>query len=1087
MTETNRSQFKKRAAALAVASCLSLSPWLAEAAGLGKLTVYSGLGQPLRAELEIGANREELGGMTARLAPVDAFKQAGVDYASVLRELRFSVEKRANGQSVVKVTSVKPVNEPFLDLLVELTWPSGRLVREYTFLLDPPDMAPKGAVSQGSVAEARVVDTVPGGGGSAAVPTPATRAQRQAPAPKASAEPKKVETEGSRVVQPGDTLRKIAVETKYEGVSLEQMLVGLFQSNPDAFVGKNINRLKSGAILGIPEKSAVESVTDAEAKKVYVAQSADWNTYRQKLAAAAAKAPARDETGGQASSGKITAKVDDKALPVEQSKDQVKVSKTELPGKAAASGKAAGLSEADAIAKDKALKEAQDRLAQLEKNVGELQKLVELKTQKLTELQQQAAAKKEEPKPAEAAKPVEPPKVVEPAKPVEPPKVEAPVKPVEEAKPEEQKPPVVVPEPPKAAPPVAEQKPLPQPVPVVEEPGFVDSLLEDPLPLVGGGGILALLAGYFLVKRRRNQNPSLETTAAPGPSSLGPNSVFRMTGGQSVDTGNTPPQTGDFSQTGPGTIDTDEVDPVAEADVYMAYGRDTQAEEILLEALQKDPQRTAIHAKLLEIYANRKSLKQFETLASELYAQTAGVGADWDKVAALGAELDPENPLYSGARASMPSSFDADATMVASPEALAKATLAIPGAFSQLSEDLLVPDSQPEPEVTPAPEPVIDTLVLSEPPAVEPVAEATAEPEVELAADVMSLDFDLGEPVVESAPVAAEEQAFASTVVSDTDALDFDLGGTDEPATETVIPEIGELRVDDDFSMTGSDLSFDLSPPASSSIIEQAASQLAELPVQEDLSVDVGGEADATPDFSPEGTMVISSDQDVPSDDFDAEMEPAVSTFVGADGSAFGAEEPEPEVAPAPAEVEPEMVDFDLDLPATQTIVNPLPENDEASTATVVNPLAMQQHEFEVDNPELAATTVNTGVLDDDSLEFDVKLTDSVFLGQPMMQPDFDIGSINLDLAAEPEDKPDLKASSVEPEDLPEPISSPAADADAPHDAQWEEANTKLDLAKAYEEMGDLEGARELLQEVVGEGPSDLVEQARSILGRIGE
>ncbi len=73
----------------------------------------------------------------------------------------------------------------------------------------------------------------------------------------------------------------------------------------------------------------------------------------------------------------------------------------------------------------------------------------------------------------------------------------------------------------------------------------------------------------------------------------------------------------------PGTIDTDEVDPVAEADVYMAYGRDTQAEEILLEALQKDPQRTAIHAKLLEIYANRRSLKQFETLASELYAQTA--------------------------------------------------------------------------------------------------------------------------------------------------------------------------------------------------------------------------------------------------------------------------------------------------------------------------------------------------------------------------------------------------------------------------------------------------------------------------------
>ena len=124
--------------------------------------------------------------------------------------------------------------------------------------------------------------------------------------------------------------------------------------------------------------------------------------------------------------------------------------------------------------------------------------------------------------------------------------------------------------------------------------------------------------------------------------------MFRATGGQSVDTGNVPLQTGDFSQTGPGTIDTDEVDPVAEADVYMAYGRDAQAEEILIEALHKDPQRTAIPAKLLEIYAGRKSVKQFDTLASELYAQTGGVGAEWEKVAAMGATLDPENPLYLG-------------------------------------------------------------------------------------------------------------------------------------------------------------------------------------------------------------------------------------------------------------------------------------------------------------------------------------------------------------------------------------------------------------------------------------------------------
>ncbi|MBS1171771.1 MAG: fimV, partial [Proteobacteria bacterium] len=102
-------------------------------------------------------------------------------------------------------------------------------------------------------------------------------------------------------------------------------------------------------------------------------------------------------------------------------------------------------------------------------------------------------------------------------------------------------------------------------------------------------------------------------------------------------------------------IDADEgVDPVAEADVYMAYGRDAQAEEILLDALKNEPTRHAIHVKLMEIYAQRKSLKQFENHASELYAQTGGVGADWEKAAAMGRKLDPANPLYGGKPAAEP-------------------------------------------------------------------------------------------------------------------------------------------------------------------------------------------------------------------------------------------------------------------------------------------------------------------------------------------------------------------------------------------------------------------------------------------------
>lgn len=1041
--------FKKRALALAVASCLSFSPLVAEAAGIGKLTVLSGLGQPLKAELDVAANRDELAGMSARLAPQEAFKQAGIDYPSVLLDLRFALEKRPSGRTVIKVTSVKPVNEPFLDFLVELNWPSGRLVREYTFLLDPPEVAAKQAAR--SVAEARIVETVQGGGSQperqvqpsseirtaspAATTSQPSRQAESAVKPMTKQQSDSTASGATRTVQQGDNLRKIAAETKLEGVSLDQMLVGLFQKNPDAFVANNVNRLKAGAILGIPDKAAVEAVSDAEAKKMIVAQSGDWNSYRQKLAAATAKAPGKEDVAAQSGSGKITAKVEEKAASVDQAKDQVKVSRTEMPAKGAAAGKGAG-GEAEQLAKEKALKEAQDRLALLEKNVSELQKLVEMKNQRLAELQQQSQTKKEEPKPVEPSKPVaevkpvelpkviEPPKVVAPPPPAEPVKEAAPAKVVEELKPAVIEKPAEVPKPVEVPkPPVKPPVPEPEPVP---EPSFVDTLLEDPVPLAGLAGVLALLGAFFMVKRRRSSPSSVETTTAPGPSSLGPNSVFRMTGGQSVDTGHTPPQTGDFSQTGPGTIDTDEVDPVAEADVYMAYGRDTQAEEILLEALQKDPQRTAIHAKLLEIYANRGSMKQFETLASELYSQTGGNGPEWEKVAALGAGLDPSNPLYGGsgkqAEATPAPMFDADATMIVSPKNSNKSTLVMPGALSQLADQAADQAGLPDLDM--------NTMIINEP--VElPQADVI---EVAKAADLaddgeMSLDFDLGTSYEMTSPEADPSPTKQSSALSESkpqldvaeladssDALDFDLG----IAVEEPVQEIQPVQVE-------------------------------------------------APDFSPEGTLVMAGAMD-------EGMDEAISTFVG-----FDAAPAEPEPLESALNEQP-IVDFDLDMdaPSIQTVVNSIAD-------------AVREDEFsssaasEFDHPDLTATVVSSGILPEDSLEFDVKLTDSVFLGQPMLPNEFDIGSINLDLAA-----PLPEANATVPEDLPEPLAaaeeSPAAvEAGSGNEAHWEEVNTKLDLAKAYEEMGDLEGARELLQEVVGEGPVDLVSQARDILARIGE
>ena len=1017
-TKYTLKNLRLRTSALAVASCLALSglPLAAYAAGLGKVTVFSALGQPLRAEVELSASREELSGMKAQLASPEAFKQAGLDYATTLIGIKFSIDKRANGQSIIKLSSDKPINDPFVDMLLELNWPSGRLVREYTFLLDPPEVAAKAAAP---VASAVARPLAPSKPVAEPVSRPAVVEERPPVKPEASKprvqEPAKQVAEGgdsrgdTREVKRGDTLNKIASAVKPEGVSLDQMLVGLFRANQDAFDGGNMNRLKSGKILSVPEKSALEAVSKDEASKVVVAQSSDWNAYRRKLAGVAAQTPAKEDAGKQESTGKITAKVEDKAAAVAEPKDQVKVSKTDAAGSKA--GAAAKRSEEDLIAKEKALKDANDRLASLEKNVVELQKLVDLKNQNLAELQKQAAAKAVpapvppvEAKAPEAKKAeVEPPKppVVTPepvkpeAAPVEKP-VEKPaeVKPAEPvvAKQEDVKPEVKADVKPEVKPePKPEEMPKPKPKPVVpaplpEEPSFVDGLLEDPMTLAGGGGILALLAGFFVYKRRRQgtgEKPlSASSTLSQQSGGLTANSVFRSTGGQSVDTSHTPAQT-DFSQAGPGSIDTDEVDPVAEADVYMAYGRDAQAEEILLEAKQKDSKRYAIHLKLLEIYSNRKSLKQFEALATDLYSETGGVGTEWEKAAAMGLKLDPENPLYGGAAQADAPSFDADATVIVSSQSL-KNTVTMPGQLSQLA----------------------DAATAAAPPISVPElpVEPEAMPDAAASADLMSLDFDLGMGDAKiPAPSDEKKSDLESTVTlpepiaTSDDALDFDIGASS-----------------------------------------------------------------AKPGIDQADTTLVGLDFNLP--------------------EIMATETPSLEAAPS-LESSADL-DFDIGF--------------DSGSATVVA-------------TEMPADMLDIGSIDNGDLEFDVSLTESTVLGQPMQESSFDMSAISLDLAESvpviPPQAPALDELSTSDFDLaqmntvvnPDFSTDQAAtvvnpqfgsDFDAAPDldiTSTEEVATKLDLAKAYEEMGDLEGARELLQEVLKEGDASQQEKAQAVLAKIGQ
>lgn len=604
---------------ISLAVCLALMPLAANAAGLGKLTVLSGLGEPLNAEIELSASKDELSSLSARIAPVETYAEQGLDRPATLSALRVELGKQANGTPVIKLTSVQPVNDPFLDMLIQLEWSTGRLLREYTALLDPP-----GYGEQKTALAAAPQVSAPAGAGAVAQAAKPVQPSGKPGKARAHATPKggsvQAEPAGqgeAYTTQSGDTLRSIARNMQVEGVSLEQMLVGLYRANKDAFVDGNMNRLKVGQIMRAPGNEELQSLSQQEAIKEIHVHSTDWHAYRHKLAGAVAEAaPEGEGARGQSASGKITAPAEDKAAPAAAgARDVVKLSKSDTttakpsgPETAASKLDKQSAGKEDATARAKAAKEADERVAALEKQLQDMQKLLQVKNQTLADMQKGAAAPDAKAQPAAPATPA-------PAeqKPVQEPAPKAEVKPTAAAPVEKasEAPAVAAPEAPKQP-----RKPRRTPPPVAPEPVAEPSLLDDPLMMGGiGGGLLALLGGgwFYLRNKRRKGLDSFEQGILTT-SGLKPNTVFGNTAGGTVDTGDTSFLT-DLSQGSGGMIDTNDVDPIAEAEVYMAYGRDVQAEEILKDAIGKDPRRYELHQKLLEIYSNRKDTTAFETLA----------------------------------------------------------------------------------------------------------------------------------------------------------------------------------------------------------------------------------------------------------------------------------------------------------------------------------------------------------------------------------------------------------------------------------------------------------------------------------------
>ncbi len=921
-----------------VSLTLAATPQFVCAAGLGPIKVYSGLGQNLRAEIEVSATPAELQSLSARIASLDAFRQAGVPYSATAARIDVRLDPDPQ-RPLLRLSSSRPIDDPYVGLLVEIDWAAGNLAREYTFLLDPVELAPEAAP----------------------MPPPAlpinaaSPAVRTAPASPSLAE-RAAATPRTHLVRRGDTLHRIASANLPRGVTLDQMLIALHRANRTAFEADNINLLNAGALLALPDAAEVRAIDAGEARRVVRAQAADFQAYRRSLAAAAGREPVRAPAASQQSSGRIMPRVEE-AAPAAETADRVQVSRSREALPAQADARLQALEE-ELAARERALDDSNERLGHLEQAVRDLQKLLELRGA-LTGLPAQPVAEPAALEPAVAGEAAIPAAAQAPATET----ITNPSAPAESSASE------------------------PEPAPDSESErsaaaqGMLQKLLEQPLLAAGLGGIAALLllgVGFLLGRAGRGT----EAVAASAASSADEQqTVFAHSAAADEHTDDS--LLAGASQVGMSAIDDDGVDPVAEAEVYMAYGRDVQAEEILRDALTVAPSRAAIYLKLLEIHAQRGEVAPFEQVARPLHELSGGAGWDWEKAAAMGRKLDPGNPLYA------------------------------------------VHNGDGE---TLAPHTVVPTAVAA---------------------------------AVATTPLAAEAAAREELVHTLSD-LDFTSSRLDRPALDAVadVPVTGAEVLDFDIDEIDLDLGGDEDLAAAEAQGEVAAAGLAG-----------GGDVDLALDFDAD----------------DAAAQPAAAEATPPQAAS--------ELSRAAAELHFDLPELELDsepdeFDLSATLVGAAPQSGgkagaptaaEAEAQLATPAAAAESLDFE---PGAAAPLTMAGAATADS---------SAGLAKPALAGGVDLSGITLELDTVDQAQAnavigaaaDRSASAMESTTI-EPIGQTMRNAADAFDDSRAEIDTRLELARAYEDMGDREGALELIEEVLRDGSAAQQLAAQEIRQRLG-
>ncbi len=1101
--------------------CFPLSSF---ALGLGEIEVNSFLNQPLKAGIEVVAARPgEIDDLLVSLASRDAFRKAGLERSADLSKLRFKIEKSEDGQSAkILITTRSAIKEPFLNFLVEADWAKGRLLREYTVLLDPPHFAQQAqqvAPRLTSESTAKSQPVPPAQSRSQQMDSMAMEAEVEAeaqPQPIALTEktaqpiaeeapgtdytPQTTYTESAPVeneiiVTRGDTLWGISSRLKDDEHSMAQVMLAIQAANPDAFAMDNINNLKVGAVIRTPDSASFDDLSKQQAYVQVLEQNGLWDDYvARKTGTATAGSPMADTSVSsvptQTESGQLSllapgdkdsttaSMTSDDSADVNQVRKQLALAEEEL--------EASRLENQD-------LKSRVTDLENQLKKVEELQNIVQITDDSMAQLQQQAAEQDttEVPTPAteesssmieeqpsdvmiDAAEKIAAEEAGQPADMIE---EEAASEEVTDSMAQPTEAETVIPTLPEQdmqqadgmkADEATDTQPQTETVPapvIVTEPqeGVLDaipsvgSLLGDPVVLGGIAAIVLMLLGLLFVRRRKSAEadqgiiveepedfledddatpihmPAAYEVEEPKVSDeeeglVDTASMFIQPSEEAEDefTKTAKISQAEAQQTEKefAGIEAEQDDVLNEVDVYLAYGLYENAEDLLKESLENAPDRADYRAKLLDTFFATKNKDQFIKEAEALKSLGGAADRFWNRVQIMGYELAPENDLFAGAQDSDLSVADLE---FSKPEA---ADFDI-GAdddvtdYSNTDFDLSVDtenfDKIDSTAVKPEADEFSETKVDNE----LDLPELETEDE-ELPDEIGDFDLDLGE----------DEVSVSET--EDDDALSFDLPDDLDLSTgfEDMAEDADILELDD--TVEAPDLD-----------------ELPEIDSGDDVEVELE-EIDAPGKLNKTDEINLA---DIVLD----EPEDTSQTVVMSSGD---------------FKTEGEEFDSDLDLAENE---------DTEGTQQIESALDLDMSDINSADLQTGSFTPSdvVGSLPEDG--------DDVTDFRPAdMTGEFEVPS-EADVHYEVDPDAGIeKTGTFAPGDFDEDELSNIASVDGMGDIEdlmlpddIDEVGTKLDLAKAFIDMGDAEGARSSLEEVLTEGTVEQKAEATELLQQI--